>query len=297
MTDRSWRLVAATLAVILAVLAGATIAFVIAPGSGSSPTPPASFAVGSPSGGGSPAGSASLAPTSSGSPSAVVPVTSASPSASASAVQIAQVTITALKLDPRVPASAGVPRFITFTSDGPGDVTAQLKAISPQGTTHMCLRAGSKDIKCGDAANATIKASTISSHVTWRVSLEGTGMFTPTVELTLTFPAAAPSVKITHARFDGPGSPDTNGIQMIFVPRAAGNARIFATWGPATFKYEIDATNQSSGAGNRTLKLAAADHTDRSIAVTAGETWKLALTNTVNTGTPKIDMTATLSWP
>ncbi|HEX7473072.1 MAG TPA: hypothetical protein VF323_08310 [Candidatus Limnocylindrales bacterium] len=298
MTDRSWRLVAATLAVILALLAGATIAFVIAPGAGSSPTPPASFAVGSPSGSASPGASASFTPTSSAAASASALAASASPSPSATAVPIAQVTFTALKLDPRVPANAGLPRFILFRSDGPGTVTAQLKAISPQGTTHMCLRAGSKDIKCGDAANATLKATTTSAHVTWRVSLEGTGMFTPTVELTVTFPAAAPSVTIVHARFDGTGAPDTNGIQAIFMPRAAGKARIVATWGPATFKYQIDATNQSSGTGSKTLAIVVpASHTDKSVPVTAGETWKFVLQNTVDTGTPVIDMTATLSWP
>jgi hypothetical protein len=114
----------------------------------------------------------------------------------------------------------------------------------------------------------------------------------------LTFPAAAPSVKITHARFDGPGAPDTNGVQVIFVPRAAGKARIVATWGPAKFKYEIDATNQSSGTGSATLtNQGPATHTDKSVPVTAGETWKLVLQNAVNSGTPIIDMTATISWP
>jgi hypothetical protein len=213
-------------------------------------------------------------------------------------VPIAQLTITQLKLDPRVPSNAGVARFITFTSEGPGTITAQLKAISPMGTTHMCLRAGSKDIKCGDEANMTIKATTTSARVVWRVSLEGTGMFTPTVELTLTFPAVTPSVKITHARFDGTGAPDTNGIQAIFVPRAAGNARVVATWGPAAFKYSLKATNQSSGTGNVSLtNQGPATNTDKSFAVTAGETWKVVLQNSQDTGTPVIDMTYTLSWP
>jgi hypothetical protein len=212
-------------------------------------------------------------------------------------VPIAQVTITELKLDPRVPASAGDPRFITFVSDGPGTITAQLKAISPQGTTHMCLRAGSKDIKCGDAANATIKATTTSAHVTWRVSLQGNGMFTPTVELTLTFPAAAPSIKITHARFDGTGFPDTNGVQAIFVPRADGSARIVASWGGHPFTYEIDATNQSSGTGNATLaNQGPGVNTNKSIPVTAGETWKIVLKN-ADAGFGTTDMTYSLSWP
>jgi hypothetical protein len=212
-------------------------------------------------------------------------------------VPVAQLTITQLKLDPRVPSNAGVARFLTFTSDGPGTITAQLKAISPMGTTHMCLRAGSKDIKCGDEANMTIKATTTSARVVWRVSLEGTGMFTPTVELTLTFPAVAPSVKITHARFDGTGAPDTNGIQAVFVPRAAGNAKLVASWGGHAFSYTIKATNQSSGTGDTTLaNQGPSTNTNKSIAVTAGETWKFTLEN-ADGGFGATDMTYTLSWP
>jgi hypothetical protein len=294
MTTQSWRIVAAALAVILAVLGGATIAFVIAPGPGATASPVLpSFPAGSPSGSDIAGASASAQASASATASASA---SASPTPSPTPVPIAQVTITQLKLDPRTPANAGVPRFFTFTSDGPGTITAQLKAISPMGTTHMCLRAGSKDIKCGDAANSTIKATTTSARVVWRVSLEGTGMFTPTVELTLTFPAAAPSVKITHARFDGTGSPDTNGIQAVFVPRAAGNAKIVASWGTA-FQYTIKATNQSSGAGNKTLaNQGPATNTNKSIAVTAGETWKIVLEN-ADSSPSAVDMTATLSWP
>ena len=101
-----------------------------------------------------------------------------------------------------------------------------------------------------------------------------------------------------HARFDGPGAPDTNGIQAIFVPRAAGTAKVVASWGPAAFKYSITATNQSSGTGNTSLtNQGPATNTTKSFAVTSGETWKLVLQNTQDTGTPVIDMTYTLSWP
>lgn len=296
MTDRDWRGVAAILAVILAVLAGATIAFVVFPGSRATPSPPSSFAVGS-GGSESPSASASAAGSASASPS--TPAQSASPTPAPTPVPLAKLTITQLKLDPSVPANPGLPRFILFTSDGPGTITAQLKAISQIGTTHMCLRAGSKDIKCLDAASMTIQATTTSAHVAWRVSLEGTGMFTPIVELTVSFPAAAPSVKIFHVRFDGTGSPDTNGLQAIFVPHAAGNVRIVADWGPGSFKYEIDLTNQSNGAGSKTLaNQGPSTGTDKSFPVTASETWKLDLKNSTNVGVPTtIGMTATISWP
>ena len=297
MTNQTWRVVAAALAVILAVLGGATIAFVVAPGAASSPTPPlSSFGVGS----GSPsaiAGASASSPATPAASDSEAPSLSPSPSPSPTPVPVAQVTITELKLDPRVPSSAGDPRFVTFISDGPGTITAQLKAISPMGTTHMCLRAGAKDVKCGDEANMSIKATTTSAHVTWRVSLQGNGMFTPTVELTVTFPAAAPSIKITHARFDGTGYPDTNGVRAIFVPRATGNARIVASWGGHPFQYEIDAINQSSGAGNKTLaNQGPSTSTNKSIAVTAGETWKVLIEN-ADAGFGTTDMTYTLSWP
>jgi hypothetical protein len=190
-----------------------------------------------------------------------------------------------------------VPRFILFTSDGPGTVTAKLSTISPQGTTHICLRAGSKDIRCVDTANGTITATTSSAHVPWRVSLEGTGIFTPTVELTVTFRAVAPTVKIFHARFDGTAFPDTNGIQVLFVPRAAGSAHLVANWGGHPFTYEIDATNQTSGTGGTALNnQGPSTNTDTPLPVTAGETWKVVLQN-VDPGMGTTDMTATISWP
>lgn len=296
MTDRNWRITAGILAVILAVLGGATIAFVIAPGSPSATATPgtsASFAAGSPSD----SASASIGPSESASASAASPSVSISPTPSPTPIPIAQLTVTQLKLDPRVPASAGVARFIAFTSDGPGTITAKLTSISPLGTTHMCLRAGSKDIKCVDTGAGTITATTTSAHVPWRVSLEGTASFTPTVELTVTFPAVAPTVKITHARFDGTAFPDTNGIQVLFVPRAAGTAHIAATWGGHPFVYEIDAINQTSGTGNTTLaNQGPSVKTDTAIPVTAGETWKLLLEN-AETGNGTTDMTVGISWP
>jgi hypothetical protein len=170
------------------------------------------------------------------------------------------------------------------------------EAIGPQELTHMCLRRqqGHQVRRLGERDD---QGDTTSAHVNWRVSLQGNGMFTPTVEITLTFPAAAPSIKITHARFDGTSFPDTNGVTAIFVPRAIGNAKIVASWGGHPFTYEIDATNQSSGTGNQTLtNQGPGVSTNKSIPVTAGETWKVVLQNS-DTGFGITDMTYQLSWP
>ena len=297
MTDRSGRVVASVVAVILALLAGAGIAFVLFPGPLGTPSPAVSLAVGSPTAAGSPSASTSSSPTATASarPSATPTRPTATPSPTPKPAPIAQLTVTQLKLDPLVPAGAGVPRFISFRSDGPGTITAQLKAISPQGTTHMCLRANSKLIKCVDGASGKITAHTTSAHVSWRVDAQGTGTSTPTVELIVTFPAFAPSVTITHARFDGTAYPDTNGIQVLFIPRVAGLARIVATWGGHPFLYEIDLTNLSTGTGNKMLQ-GSSTNADASMQVTAGETWKLVLKNT-ESGFGPTDMTVKVSWP
>src|SRR4030081_929581 len=112
MTDRDWRGVAAILAVVLAVLAGATPAFVVFPGAKTTPSPASSFALGS-AGSESPSASASSPASASASPS--TPAVTASPTPAPTPVPTAQLTFTQMKLEPRVPANAGQPRFITFT--------------------------------------------------------------------------------------------------------------------------------------------------------------------------------------
>jgi hypothetical protein len=307
MTDRSWRVVATIVATVLALVAGAIIAFVVLPGSPVTPSAAVSLAVASPSRVGPPSASesvsasqsllASASPSASRSPSPSATRPTPTPSPTPKPAPVAALTITQLKLDPRQPAGAGVPRYISFTSDGPGTITAQLKAITSSGTTHMCLRANLRLIKCVDASATTITAHAASAHVNWRVGLQGTDTSTPTVEVTVTFPAFAPSVKITHARFDGMASPETNGLQALFVPRKGGLVRMVADWGGHPFMYEIDVTNQSSGTGNTTFaNQGPSTNADASVHVTSGETWKLVLQNS-ESGFGPTDMTARISWP
>jgi hypothetical protein len=92
-------------------------------------------------------------------------------------------------------------------------------------------------------------------------------------------------------------SPETNGLQALFVPRKGGLVRIVADWGGHPFMYEIDVTNQSSGTGNTTFaNQGPSTNADASVHVTAGETWKLVLQNT-ESGFGPTDMTARISWP
>jgi hypothetical protein len=299
MTDRTLRTVVAGLTGLLVLVIAVTLLLVVGR-NGSATTSPSAppIALGSPSGG------ATFTPTESTSPSATpeataTPATEASPSVAASgspgAAPLATLTFVGLKLDATADPG-GEARIVTFRSDGAGTVTAKLASTSPQGQTHMCLLVGTKEIGCKDMRSGTFTGKTSQAHANWTVTLQGSAAETPTVDLTVTFQSAAPSVKIEHARFDGTASPDSNGIQARFSARGAGEARLVADWGGHPFLYEIDLFDESGGSGNVTLSnQGPSTNTDEALAVTPGN-WRLVLQN-IEAGFGTTDLTATISWP
>jgi hypothetical protein len=306
LSEGSWRNLAIGLAVVLVFLAAAAVGSIVGGGRAPAATsgPGSSLAIGS----GSPAASASGASAgasvalsseaSAGASGGASPSASSTPSPSPTKppAPAAKLAFRQLTLDARGAPNANA-RFITFTSDGPGTISAKLTTDSSPGTTHMCLRVGSTDLTCKDWTGGTITFKTTSTHGTWRVSLEGNGTATPTVDLTVTFPSLKPLVKITHARFDGTAFPDYNGIQVTVVPRTAGKMTLAANWGGHNFVYEIDLMNQTSGSGSQTLaNQGPAPSASTSLPVTAAETWKLVLQN-VETGIGVTGMTASIGWP
>jgi hypothetical protein len=191
----------------------------------------------------------------------------------------------------------GEDRVITFTSDGAGTMSVKLVSQSPQGTTHMCWRAGTKELGCKDWAKGTFNGKTSQAHTTWRVTVRGTGIATPVVDVTVTYHAVAPKVKIANARFNGTAEPGLNGIQVRFVPRADGDAHLLASWGGHPFIYEIDTFDETTGSGGPSYpNQGPATNVDQPTPVTANDTWRLVLQN-IETGFGTTDLTATISWP
>jgi len=303
MTDRTLRTVVAGLTGLLVLVIAVTLLILVGRNSSGTASPSAPpMALGSPSIG------ATLTPIESAPPSpsanadaTATPATEASqsvaPSGSPGATALATLTFVDLKLDADQDAG-GDARVITFRSDGAGTVTAKLASTSPQGKTHMCFLVGTKDLGCKDWRSGTFTGKTSQAHATWKVTLLGTGFDTPTVDLTVTFQAVAPSVKIEHARFDGTASPDTNGIQARFSARAPGEVRLVADWGGHPFLYRVDLFDESGGQVSTTQgaeSLEPSTNTDQAMPVTAGN-WRLVLRNSED-GFGTTDLTATISWP
>jgi hypothetical protein len=298
MTDRNLRILVTVLIALLVVVVGATIVVLGGRNDGSSslptPSPLASASV-TPSGGPSSSLGVSPSPVVSASPPASA---SSSPGASAGAsplpAPLATLTFVDLALDATTDTS-GADRIVTFRSDGAGSIAARLTSAAGQGTTHMCLRVGAKDLGCNDIASGTFTGRTTQAHTTWQVTMRGTGAAVPVVNLTVTFQALAPSVKIEHARFDGTDLAALNGIQARFAVRAAGDAHLVGSWGGHPFIYEVDLVDETSGTGNATFaNQGPSTNVDQSFPVTPGE-WRIVLKNS-EAGFGITDLTANIGW-
>lgn len=301
MSDRTLRNVVAALTGLLVLVIAVTLLIVVSrSGPSASPSAPP-IAIASASTG------ATLTPTESASPSPSAPEPSPPPSAETSpsvapsgspgAAPLATLTFLGLKLDATADPG-GEARIVTFRSDGAGTVTAKLATTSPQGTTHMCFLVGTKEIGCKDWSSGTFTGKTSQAHANWTVTLQGSAAEAPTVDLTVTFQAVAPSVKIEHARFDGTAFPDTNGINARFTARAAGEVRLVADWGGHPFLYEVDLFDERGGQGSTSqhaVSQEASTNTDQAMPVTTGN-WRLVLQN-AEAGFGTTDLTATMSWP
>ncbi|MEP6638635.1 MAG: hypothetical protein ABJC39_04730 [Chloroflexota bacterium] len=303
MTDRNLRYVVTALAGLLVLVVAVTLLILVGRGRTGTTSPTRSpVAIGS-AASGAPSAAATPKPTVvSATPS---PEISAPPSASAAPSVVAsgspapgspaQLTFLGLKLDASAdPASKQ--RIISFRSDGAGTITAKLATSSPQGTTHMCLRIGTKQLSCKDWASGTFTGKTSQAHANWSVTLKGNGVETPTVDLTVTFQAAAPAVTIRNARFDGTAFPDTNGIQARFQSRAPGEVHLVADWGGHPFTYDVELVDESTGAGTVSFKdQGPSTNVDQVIPVAAAN-WRLVLQNS-EAGFGTTDLTATIHWP
>lgn len=308
MTDQTLRRVIGVMGTLLAVVLAATVLLMVSRGGsgGSGSGAGSATPSGSPSGSGSAVASASASPADGPSaaasaslgPSIAPPVASASavPSASVPPVPAATLTFVGLKLDAE-DDPGGEDRIITFTSDGPGKMSVKLVSQTPQGTTHMCFRAGTKELGCKDWSKGTFNGTTTQAHTNWRVTVRGSGIATPVVDVAVTYQVVKPKVKIANARFNGTAEPELNGIQVRFAPRAAGDAHLVASWGGHPFTYEIDTFNETTGGGGPSYpNQGPAISVDLATPVTANDTWRLILQN-IDIGFGTTDLTATISWP
>ena len=298
MTEERWRNVAIGLGVVFVALVVIVVATSF-PSGPSSPTArpssgsPVAGASGSPSAseGEATPNEAASAPATASPPASPTP--SASPTVPPSA-GLATITFTDFKLDADSDSS-GKARTFTFKTDGPGSVKAKLTTKTPQGTTKFCLKVGSGKPVCRNFATGTLAGTTTAQgKTTFVVTLIGTGIATPTVDLNLSFRAKDPSVALTHGRFDGTSVEGYDGMRFRVKVRSGGSIATRATWGGKPFDYSyglVDPTDPG-GAKNFTGNATGIDRTDT---VTPSRTWGGTLLNT-ESGFGRTPLTMTVAW-
>ena len=101
---------------------------------------------------------------------------------------------------------------------------------------------------------------------------------------------------IDHARFDGTGFPDTNGIDATITPRSDGGARVVATWGGHPLVYDLRPQGAGRTGSARAQRAGPSTGTNTRLAVTAPNPWRLVLRN-AEEGFGRTELTARIAWP
>ena len=296
MNDR-WRKIAITLAVILAILGGVAAAEVLNSGPAAAPLPsPTTIAgaSGQPSSAPTTGPSASPSPAASSgpsaSPSAPPPTPSPSPTPQAN---LTSVTFTSMRLDAQTGTLAGLARTFSFSTQGPGTVTATTKPKGANGRAIFCLKPAGGTGVCRTGTAITLTGTTARAATNWTVTAIGSGSAAPTLDIGLTFGTATPKVTLTNGRFDGTDFP-YDGATFQLKARAAGSITVTAQWGhPFDYALLVEPAatppHDLGPSGN-------APEATTTVVAEAGTTYNGTVAN-LEGGFGITNLTMTVSWP
>jgi hypothetical protein len=130
-------------------------------------------------------------------------------------------------------------RTFTFTSDGPGVISAQVVATSLMDATTLCLSMGDAKATCASGGTPGFPSVTGLNSSRWTVTLISANESSPTVDVAFSWPTNNPTITLTHGRFQG--TPNRDSLRTLtanFKPRASGVTTLDASWPPGI----LDAT-------------------------------------------------------
>jgi hypothetical protein len=244
-----------------------------------------------------------------GSPAAYIsPAPSPSPSPTPTPAALrksppATIRFLGLIVDPIVDSSGtvGSTRSFSFTSDGPGVVSAQIVAAAPTASTVLCVTMDEAAAVCDRGATPGVTQPATTAHSTWTVSLISPDTSTPTVDVEFTWPTDHPDINLSHSRFQGIPNPDSmRTLSATFKTRSAGDLGMVAVWEPTTLTATLTVSSLS---GARATVLDSVDYTAQtgisppySYPLKAGLSYGLELQNKSPDSLRPI-LSATISFP
>jgi hypothetical protein len=240
--DRVWKNLSIVLGVICALLIGVAGALMIVGHKSGSPAGPSA----SPSliadasatqtdNLATPSPTAATSPLASGSCAASACATGSPAPAGSRLGTPATIVFNGLQLDASTDKS-GTARTFTFTSDGTGPLNLSVIKNSVGGSTRMCVKVDTAAAACKVGGLPSFsKAYADTAHSVWTVTLVGYAASKPTVDLSLTWPADAAKVTMSHGRFQGASVAESlNGLTATFKPRSGGTLNVQASWTAVT---------------------------------------------------------------
>lgn len=165
---------------------------------------------------------------------------------------MATITFNGLMLDSLVMPGGGA-RVFSFTSDGPGTVSAQVVATSPLSVTILCASVDDAPAVCSSEATPGFTQATTTNHSHWTVALLSSYVGSPEVDVQISWPTDQPQIVIDNARFQGSPNPDSlRSLTATFTTRSAGRLSVAAAWPPAVLDATLTLTDVS-GANPTTI--------------------------------------------
>ncbi len=286
MSETAWRRLAIGLAIVLVVLVVFGGVLLLAGGGGTTGPSATESPSESPSASSSESASPSLSPSPSASPTKTPIPTSPTTT----------LTFFGLKLDATADAASQV-RTIAFASAGPGSIVVTAKVTSPQTQARVCLRAGTQTPTCQvGGGTLSFKGTATSVSGQWSVTAIGDTITTPTLDLTITWPAKAPKVTLTNFRFDGTTDPDYNGFTVGLKARTDGALGVDFSWGSKALPYDLLVQDQTDPS-----KTQEPTGTGTSVALGVpgikDHQYRVTLQNTSSVGAGRVALGGTLAWP
>jgi hypothetical protein len=298
------------LGLLLAAAAGASGAIVTADGSSARPSLTAASSAHATAGwttvaassSASSASGASITPAGSATPApGPTQATPAAPETTGNA-PLAVLTFNDLMLDSQAETGATA-RTFTFTTDGPGSVSAQVVNAAPLASSKICIsvNGGPQDCATGATPGFTT-AAPAGDHSLWVVTLIAMDAgSTPVVDLAFAWRTTNPSIALSHGRFQGSPNPDSlRGVTATFKTRAAGTVWVNAGWPPSSGRATVTLSDVSQAPGSPVDSAVYPSSTSispaYSHAVKAGRTYRAQLQNAA-TDSGRTDLSMTIAFP
>jgi hypothetical protein len=194
-------------------------------------------------------------------------------------------------------------RTFSFTTDGPGSVSAQVVTAAPLATSRMCIEANGGADNCETGATpGFVAVAPAGDHAEWTVTLVATETgSTPVVDVAFRWPTKAPAITLSHGRLQGAPNPDSlRGATATFKTRSTGTISVSATWPTASVDAALTLSDLTASPGSAVdqsrYTAAASIEPVYSHAVKAGRTYQIQLQNS-GADSDRPDLSITISFP